>query len=126
MSCFRPLAAWRSKYLLSSSGKPLIHFGSPRDLKSFNSPVSTDFYEELLLPCGQCIGCRIDYSRTWAIRCLHESKLHDENSFLTLTYDDDHLPSDLSLDKTHFQKFMKRLRSRFPDRVIRYYHCGES
>ena len=63
--------------------------------------------------------------------------MHPQNCFITLTYRDyevctkeqkrkrQHLPFDLSLNKAHFQKFMKRLRKRFPDRCIRYYHCGE-
>ena len=75
--------------------------------------------------CGQCLGCRTDKSRMWASRIMHEASLYDENCFVTLTYDDEHLPSDGSLNKAHFQKFLKRLRKRFGDRRIRYYHCGE-
>jgi len=49
--------------------------------------------------------------------------MHKHNSFLTLTYDDEHLPKDSSLDVSHWQDFAKRLRySRGP---FRYYHCGE-
>jgi len=56
---------------------------------------------------------------------MHESKLHSENSFITLTYDDDHVPADMSLDYSVFQLFMKRLRFKFRDRRIRFYMCGE-
>lgn len=56
---------------------------------------------------------------------MHEASLHDVNSFVTLTYDDDHLPSDLSLNYLHYQKFMKRLRARFKRARIRFYMCGE-
>ena len=80
---------------------------------------------ELSLPCGQCIGCRLERSRQWAVRCMHESKLYDENVFLTLTYSDGDLPFDGSLNVRHFQLFMKRLRKRFADRKIRFFHCGE-
>jgi len=59
------------------------------------------------------------------MRCLHEASLYDDNCFITLTYDDEHLPSDLSLHKKDFQDFMKRLRKNYPDVNIRYYHCGE-
>ncbi len=45
--------------------------------------------------------------------------------FITLTYDDDNLPWDYSLVKSHFQKFMKRMRKKYNDKEIRYYHCGE-
>jgi len=77
------------------------------------------------VPCGQCIGCRLERSRQWAARCMHEASLQDDNCFITLTYDDEHLPSDGSLVKHHFQDFMKRLRRRFEPRRFRFFHCGE-
>ena len=65
---------------------------------------SSRYDEEMItLPCGQCIGCRLEYSRQWAIRCMHEASMYDDNCFITLTYDNDHLPSDGSLHKSHFQ-----------------------
>lgn len=76
------------------------------------------------LPCFQCIGCRLERSRQWAMRCMDEASLYDKNCFLTLTYDDDHLPPDMSLNVSEFQNFMKRLRKRF-GAGIRYYHAGE-
>lgn len=45
-----------------------------------------------IIPCGQCIECRINYARNWAARCEVESYYHQNNHFLTLTYDDEHLP----------------------------------
>lgn len=75
------------------------------------------------LPCGQCIGCRLERSRQWAVRMMHEASLHDENCFVTLTYDDMHLPLDGSLDKTAFPVFMRKLRKRGVK--ARYFHCGE-
>jgi hypothetical protein len=53
-----------------------------------------------------------------------EASCYDENCFLTLTYDDDHLPDDRSLHVEHFQLFMKRLRKKFGS-GIRFFHCGE-
>lgn len=76
------------------------------------------------LPCGQCIGCRLERSRQWAMRCLHESSLHDRNAFITLTYDDSNLPLGGSLDYADFQKFMKRLRRRVKS-PVRFYMGGE-
>lgn len=58
------------------------------------------------------------------MRCYHEAQLHEENCFLTLTYDDEHLPEDGSLDLRHFQLFMKRFRKRCGE-GIRFFHCGE-
>ncbi|AXL14507.1 replication initiator protein [Microviridae sp.] len=80
---------------------------------------------QLSLPCGKCEGCLKKRLDMWALRCMHESNFHDENCFITLTYDDDCLPKDGSLDHSHFQKFMKRLRKRFTDKKIRYFMCGE-
>lgn len=77
------------------------------------------------VPCGRCIGCRLERSRQWAIRCVHEASLWEHNSFITLTYDDDHMPIGGTLVKEHFQKFMKRLRFLHTGKTIRYFHCGE-
>lgn len=76
------------------------------------------------IPCGQCIGCRLERSRQWAMRCTQESKLYRDNCFVTLTYEDGHLPEHGSLVKEHLQKFMKRLRKRF-GQGIRFFGCGE-
>ncbi len=59
------------------------------------------------------------------MRCVHEASLYDDNCFITLTYHEQHLPWASSLDKSAFPKFMKRLRKRYPDERIRYFHCGE-
>lgn len=81
------------------------------------------------LPCGQCIGCRLERSRQWAIRCHHEASLYENNSFITLTYNDLYLPDDWSLNVRHFQLFMKRLRKKYlktgSSTQIRFFHCGE-
>ncbi len=81
--------------------------------------------EQIALPCGKCIGCKLEYSRQWALRCVHESKQHVENSWFTITYDDEHLPYGGSLVPEHLQKFMKRLRRGIGDKEIRFYACGE-
>lgn len=70
-----------------------------------------DIVRSLSLPCGQCIGCRLERSRQWAVRCMHEASLYERNCFITLTYADDKLG--YSLHYPDFQKFMKRLRARF-------------
>ena len=77
------------------------------------------------VPCGQCIGCKLEKSRQWAMRMTHEAQLHERNCFITLTYHDDYLPPDLSLDVTHWQKFAKRLRKAIEPAKIKFYHCGE-
>lgn len=74
------------------------------------------------LACGQCHGCRLERSRQWAVRCMHEASLYESNSFVTLTYRD----AGFSLCYSDFQLFMKRLRARVSRaRKIRYFMCGE-
>lgn len=114
MACFTPLEGWLSRER-TPRGKRVVVFS--RDSAYSDLPV--------VIPCGRCRGCRLEKVRQWAMRCVHEASLHEENCFVTLTYNDKHLPDGGSLRKKDFQDFMKRLRSRFDDRVIRFYHCGE-
>lgn len=97
MPCYHPLQAYEN-----------VHGGSVvwnSNSRSAGCPIK--------LPCGQCVGCRLERSRQWAVRCMHEAQMFDHNCFITLTYAPEHLPMvfhqpTLVLD--HFQKFMKRLR----------------
>lgn len=73
--------------------------------------------------CGQCMECRLAYSREWAIRMSHEMHMHDRYCFLTLTYDDLNLPRYGQLVKRDLQLFFKRLRKSFGP--FRYVACGE-
>lgn len=77
------------------------------------------------IACKSCIGCRLHHSREWAIRCTHENQMHEDSSFLTLTYSDEYLPKNNSLILEDMQKFFKRLRDRFKGIKIRYMYCGE-
>lgn len=113
MPCYHPITAYRSRQL-TSTGKQQIVFDKSRSANGI----------PLQLSCGQCIGCRLERSRRWALRCLHESSLYESNCFITLTYDEANLPYDGSLNVAHFQKFMKRLRKKY-GKKIKYYHCGE-
>ena len=82
-------------------------------------------FQDLEVPCGKCIGCRIAKRKEWSLRMLHELTYHPQSSFITLTYDDYHLPSDNSLKKRHLQLFIKRLRKNLGERRIKYFACGE-
>jgi len=77
------------------------------------------------VPCGRCVGCRLDYSRMWALRCCHEASLHDSSCFVTLTYNDDNLPTSCSINKRVMQLFIKRLRKKFNNVKIKYFLAGE-
>lgn len=121
MPCYSPLKGYRDKV---SGG---ITFRKESGIESME------------VACGQCLGCRLDYAKMWAIRIVHESEMHADdhgNSFVTLTYRDPeecteeqynegyYVPNDWSLNKKHFQDFMKRLRFHYGQK-IRFFHCGE-
>lgn len=81
----------------------------------------------LVVPCGRCIGCRLEHSRQAALRCMHEASIHDFNQFITLTYSDDNLPwggYQPTLVPEDLQLFWKRLRKEYGN-GIKYYACGE-
>lgn len=114
MSCFHPIEAYKIIGEVTANDKAVIVFKKP------DKPYTT-----IKVPCSSCIGCRVARSREWALRCVHEASLHNDNCFITLTFNDDNLDNVGSLEKSDFQKFMKRFRKRFPDKRIRFFHCGE-
>ncbi len=75
--------------------------------------------------CGQCVGCRLAHARSWGVRIMHENQMHEESCFLTLTYDDEHLPENGSLCPEDHRLFVKRVRKFVVPRKVRYFHCGE-
>lgn len=83
---------------------------------------------ELKLPCGKCPECCKDYYTSWATRGSRELMQWDISLFLTLTYSDEHLPKNNSLEKKHIQDFIKRVKKRFnscKENPIRQIYCGE-
>jgi hypothetical protein len=122
MACYKPLHGFKAENGGFTGDKARSPTGIP-----------------MSVPCGQCIGCRLDRSRQWATRMVHELKYHTEACFITLTYAPEHLPNFGNLHVQDFQKFMKDLRYHFsyvaenPEtgkpkryyRPIRYFHCGE-
>lgn len=112
MACNSPLRAWRARS--ADDGKRGLVFNRREGFEDL----------ELLVPCGQCMGCRVVHKQAWAIRAMHEAFMHDENCFITLTYAPEHLPHDLSLNHRHVQLFMKRLRKKL-GKPLRYLMCGE-
>lgn len=78
---------------------------------------------ELTLPCGRCRLCRLAQSRSWAIRCVHEAKMHKHNVFATLTYDKNHYTP--TLDYKDIQLWLKRLRRKIGHGKLRYFVAGE-
>lgn len=120
MSCIRPNLAWKTYY--ADEGKYHIIFLNNRyNLETAEATFGKG--DVVLLPCGKCIECKKAYAREWANRCVLEASLYENNWFVTLTYDDDHIGNN-KLDKKDFQLFMKKLRKKFGT-GIRFFGCGE-
>lgn len=51
--------------------------------------------------------------------------MHEYGWFLTLTYDEDHVPEYGSLRAADLRAFFKSLRKKFPAGTLRYFACGE-
>lgn len=114
MPCYKPVKAFYGHVL--PSGKREVVFSSSQAQSCLG----------LALPCNECVGCRLEKARQWAMRCVDEASLYPENSFITLTFSDEVLAKrGVSLDKRDFQLFMKRLRKFTGGQMIRYFHCGE-
>lgn len=131
MPCYHPnIGIWNGEY--TENGKKKIRIigldknDTIDDLKRVGA---------ILIPCGHCIGCRLDYSRRWADRMMLELETTKKAVFVTLTYsnenahwtqfDNDYNPMFATLDKRDCQLFMKRLRKAFPDVKIRFFLAGE-
>lgn len=129
MPCFYPLNGYRTA-------------GGVSLREPFPPPPTPP--EILKLPCGSCIGCAVRQARDWAVRCCLEASQHEETAFVTLTYDDAHLPPDGFVSKAHLSGWLKRVRARLhaddrklrkaarragrsvpPFRRIKFFACGE-
>lgn len=117
MACYHPLTAYLSGHQTNNKTGKSYRRVSFKETDEHDRQVS--------LPCGQCVGCRLERSRQWAMRCMHEAQLHENNCFITLTYNDENYPTNGSLSKDHFQKFLKRFRRAIAPAKIRYYMAGE-
>nr|QJB19844.1 MAG: replication initiator protein [Microvirus sp.] len=95
-----------------------------KPVRIFKNLDSNKYPMGLLVPCGKCLDCRIHKRNEWSVRLLHESEFWENSIFLTLTYDDYHLPENNSLRKRHLQLFFKRLRKN-TGKKIKYFACGE-
>ena len=131
MSCYHPMLGVPDYESLSENGKRIYKILP----YSIYDPLDRSLYPGAIsIPCGKCIGCRLDYSRSWADRMMLELDHTKKGVFFTLTYDNDHVPLTcdddgqfgwFTLEKSDLQKFFKRLRKRFKDKEIRFYAAGE-
>ncbi len=89
-------------------------------------------YKDRVVPCGQCLACRINRRRKWTARILLEASQCAGSSFLTLTYDEEHVPKVVCdgllqdvLVKKELQTYLQQLRDNPRLGRIRYFACGE-
>lgn len=107
MACHHPFRMWRH------DGKVTLR-----------RPESDD-REAMDMPCGGCLGCRMDRARSWAIRNRLELANHEKACWTTLTYSDENLPAYRSIRRDHLSGYIKRLRARLSSEKIRFFGCGE-
>lgn len=138
MPCYHPRVASRS---IGGTGRPNLERIIKDDKVEYEKLIlNNDINDTWLVPCGRCVGCRLDYAKEWANRCYLESLTKSPCWFVTLTYDDEHLPmkylfkddtciSVNSLVKDEISAFLKRLRSYYDYHNIKhnlsFYSCGE-
>lgn len=153
MSCFHPCFIQRStniytgevstRFIGSAEAERVIEcqdvirekYAGHKTLNIVHRSVNKcDVCEFIMIPCGKCIGCRIDYKRSWADRLTYHSLTNSKNNyFITLTYDDqnmdhlDHSPVyDLySLRFDDMTEFIKKLRNKYRDVSLDYFYSGE-
>lgn len=145
MSCFHPLHAFKIGITANGKDKYKITSGDIERIEHIvNGKVALGVWNTnyIEVPCGKCIGCRLDYSRQWANRCMLEARQYEHNAFITLTYEDTALTfNDGANRKTgevmkvptlvpeELTKFMKDLRRyykyHYGEENIRFYACGE-
>lgn len=101
--CTSPKKAWLPKKPDKDGKKPLL-FKPPNHTKIFD-------YEIIETPCNHCIACEKLRALRTAVQLACELKTTlGDSLFLTLTYNDENLPSDFSVNKNHLQNFLKKLR----------------
>lgn len=150
MTCYHPMIRVedRSKRIRAKDGHYYnkAHIISPENFE-LESIANTAYTKREQIPCGKCIGCRLEYAKEWATRGFLESLEWQNNYFVTLTYDDDNIHMyDYVEDEEGYtwtnngewggtlvpkelQDFIKRLRiymdRNYKNKDIRYMACGE-
>lgn len=151
MSCVKPHIAYQAIGVLNpETGKKIIRYSSKGMYKvNYNFPVDYDVfrckddvfgydYKQITIPCQNCIGCRLDKAKSWAVRNYHEASMSSSACFITLTFGDASTIDNVfrlrefsklsrnkkfeaarkrcnTLVRGDFSKFIKRLRSRLSE-----------
>lgn len=100
MPCYTPLVAYRPDLKKTDGCRRFV----------FNRDYALNPFLPQSLPCGQCVGCRLEYSRGWAVRMMHEASLWPQNCMITLTYDRDHLPDHGTVIPQEISDYVRSLR----------------
>lgn len=103
MVCYNPILMYPVEGAFTKNGKQ--HYSFYGSLSSH--PELANDSRFIRCSCKQCIGCRLENSRQWAVRAVHEARTSSSAYFVTCTFDDYHLPRDKSLSKKFHQTFMK-------------------
>ena len=123
MPCYYPIDAYREQ-VPNANGKRPLKFNRKGESRE----------DTIQIRCGRCIGCRQDKAQDWAVRCSHEMQIAEEreleSSFITLTYNDEHLPNPPSINKSDPHRFINNLRKYLTrtygkETKIRFFGCGE-
>jgi len=82
---------------------------------------------EFRVPCGKCLPCQKKRRSEWSLRLEHEYLFSDSAFFITLTYNDYHIPRTKegyqTLHKKHLQNYIKRLRNDHVKYVSKHFKC---
>lgn len=156
MTCYHPMLRFETyeQYTCQDGHKAYkarVEKPDPKDLAQYENieamakSMQGRYRRVQVIPCGKCIGCRLEYSKDWATKGCYEAETHKHNWFLTITYDQEHLPEadDMigeygeeicqnpngTLKPSDFTNFLKRLRDfykrKYNHEGIRFMGCGE-
>lgn len=102
----------------------MFHFVPYSERNKIYTDLGTgEIFSVFPVKCGHCIECAEEYTREWSFRIMDEASQYEQNCFLTLTYNDEHLPEDGCLVKRDYQLFLKRFRKSVGK--VRYFGCAE-
>lgn len=96
---------------------------------------------EIKVPCGKCLVCKKKRKQIWVEKIIQENNYHKEKCFVTCTFDNKILRDpnskarkygaspdfvfNIEYSKKYVQKFIKRVRKKYTDKKISFYHVAE-
>lgn len=126
MDCLKPLEVYYCGKCIAKDGvvSPRLVFSYRDALAYWLGLVDNNYFRAVellndntrLLTCGKCAACQIRKRKDMSVRIAHETRMHEDCCFVTLTYNDDNVPvcdefvPVQTLVPSHVQKFIKRLR----------------